>query len=404
MQIAFNNVDFLNLTGSWDAGAFQAMPPLPPFSDAVVDYLDALFKELYRSPDIRQFPDVATFAFYCRRSNIMQIGRTYQKEDSIRLGRGVVFHIAPSNVPVNFAYSMLIGLLSGNLNIVRVPSEPFDQVNLIIDAMNRLDAQGAHSMVSNRTILLRYDRHNEATVALSSMADVRIIWGGDETIRAVRQHPLPPRSFDITFADRYSICVIDAKEFAAEENPEIVASRFYNDTYVVDQNACTSPHLVIWIGDKASVGKAQSVFWEKLNALVEQKYRMPPILAIDKLSTFYSQTVHMNGVRRVAPKHNRLWRIELAELRTEIYASRCIGGYFAEYHMRDLNELAGIVDRKFQTVSYYGFSKKEWAEFMANGKPSGIDRIVPIGQTMDFSMVWDGYDIIATLSRTVDLR
>ena len=24
--------------------------------------------------------------------------------------------------------------------------------------------------------------------------------------------------------------------------------KFYNDTYLVDQNACSSPHLIVWIG------------------------------------------------------------------------------------------------------------------------------------------------------------
>ena len=32
---------------------------------------------------------------------------------------------------------------------------------------------------------------------------------------------------------------------------------------------------------------------------------------------------------------------------------------------------------------------------------SGIDRIVPVGKTMDFSLVWDGRDLINELSRVV---
>lgn len=31
----------------------------------------------------------------------------------------------------------------------------------------------------------------------------------------------------------------------------------------------------------------------------------------------------------------------------------------------------------------------------------GIDRIVPVGQTMDFSFIWDGYDLYERLTRTV---
>jgi hypothetical protein len=30
---------------------------------------------------------------------------------------------------------------------------------------------------------------------------------------------------------------------------------------------------------------------------------------------------------------------------------------------------------------------------------NGIDRIVPIGKTTDFNLIWDGYDLINVLSR-----
>ena len=35
--------------------------------------------------------------------------------------------------------------------------------------------------------------------------------------------------------------------------------------------------------------------------------------------------------------------------------------------------------------------------------PKGIDRIVPIGRTMEFSSVWDGYELINTLSRRIEI-
>ena len=37
---------------------------------------------------------------------------------------GMIFHITPSNIPTNFAYSMIFGLINGNSNIT-VPSKKF---------------------------------------------------------------------------------------------------------------------------------------------------------------------------------------------------------------------------------------------------------------------------------------
>ena len=60
---------------------------------------------------------------------------TLHDRDS-RLGWGTVLHIAPANIPVNFAFSFLMGFLSGNINYVRVPSNPYPQVDLIVGAID----------------------------------------------------------------------------------------------------------------------------------------------------------------------------------------------------------------------------------------------------------------------------
>ena len=181
-QMAFKDINYLNNNAGWDNKGFRTLKPLAPFSDMVIAYLDALSKELNKNNNTRNFPDVATFAFFCRRANILQIKNKLYQDDLIKLGRGIVFHITPSNVPVNFAYSLIVGLLSGNSNIIKVPSKNFEQVNIIVDAINNLSKKYELSFVSKRIVLVRYDRLNIATAKFSSMCDVRIIWGGDETI------------------------------------------------------------------------------------------------------------------------------------------------------------------------------------------------------------------------------
>ena len=188
MQNNFNNINFLNQTGPCNIKFFKINRPLPPFSNNVINYLNELSKELNKDPRTRGYPDVATFSFYCRKANLMQLKRKFGESSDIKLGRGIVFHIAPSNVPVNFAYSLIAGLLAGNSNIIRVPSLNFDQVSIIVDAIKSLSQKGEYSQVSKRIILVRYDRLGNATAKFSSLCDVRIIWGGDETIMQIREN------------------------------------------------------------------------------------------------------------------------------------------------------------------------------------------------------------------------
>lgn len=380
---------------------FQQFYPLSPFSDEVILYLNEFSSILLRMPEVRHYPDVVTFAFFCRKANLLHL----QKEHAtnfLRLGRGLVFHIAPSNVPVNFAYSLICGLLAGNNNIVRLPGKQFRQVDLIVEALRTLSVDERFDMVSRMVHLIKYDRGGIETTTYSALADVRVIWGGDETIRTIRQSPLPPRSYDIAFADRYSVCVLNAISILEEPSLDKIVEGFYNDTYLFDQNACSAPQLMVWVGTENKIEKAKEYFWTALQQYVDRKYKLEPILAVDKLSAFYKQAI-LSDVVKEENKNNNLWRIRLRELSADIPQYRCAGGYFSEYSTTDFNDLASIVTTKYQTLTYFGFSKDELHQFVLNNHIKGIDRIVPIGKTTDFSLIWDGYDLITMLSREISI-
>jgi len=54
---------------------------------------------------------------------------------------------------------------------------------------------------------------------------------------------------------------------------------------------------------------------------------------------------------------------------------------FLEYDDRNLDALATIIARKYQTLSYIGFDPEELREWVLSKGLSGIDRIVPVGKT-----------------------
>jgi len=403
MQTNFKNIEFLNKITTHDYECFLKLPPMTPFSGEITDYLNALSKEINKDSRLRQYPDVGTFSFFCRKANILLLKKKFYDKDITKLGRGIVFHIAPSNVPVNFAFSLVMGLLSGNSNIIRVPSKNYYQIDIIVKAINKLAKDSQYSNISNRIILVSYDRNSNGTKEFSRNCDVRIIWGGDETINQIRENSLQPRAFDITFADRYSFCVINGDEFVKEPKPEKVVDGFFNDTYLFDQNACTSPHLVVWIGSNKKVAKAKNIFWDKLHLLVKRRYEIQAVSAIDKLTNFYDQAIQMRKIVLEDRKDNLILRVNLSDLKDNVDNFRCDSGYFSEYHASSLFELSKIINKKYQTLSYYGFSKEELINVICKIKPSGIDRIVPIGRTMDFSLVWDGYELINSLSRRIEI-
>lgn len=367
--------------------------PLIPFADETIEQLNALSVALLRDPHARQYPDVVTFGFFCRKANLLKLKEQHSHTE-LRLGRGVVFHIAPSNVPVNFAYSMVAGLLAGNSNVVRVSQKSFPQVDIIVKHIREIGME--------RVTVVRYTHESAANEAFSSKCDVRVIWGGDATIATIRKNALPARAFDICFADRYSLAVINVDILMDEKDMDSLAMKFYNDTYLFDQNACSAPHLVVWLGATNSIAKAKEMFWSALQRVVEQKYTFQDVMAVDKLTALYRQAVAMH-THAEEKKNNLLCRVSIDSLPTDIDAFRCASGYFTEYTAENLDEIADIITRKYQTLAYYGFEKKELQDFVLRNCLTGIDRIVPFGDTTAFSLIWDGNDLINIMSRIVDV-
>ncbi len=373
-----------------------------PFCNEVVAFLQALSSKLLQNSEARNYPDVIAFGFWCRVSRLQAMKKCYSGQ-GIQLGRGVVFHITPSNVPVNFAYSLVVGLLAGNGNIVRIPTRAFPQVEIICSELRELLNQFEFKQLNNHILLLRYEKNDAITDFFSDHCDVRVIWGGDHTIKDIRRSPLPPRSFDLTFADRYSFCVINANAYPGDTDPSKIALDFYNDTYLFDQNACTAPHLVVWLGTRANVEKAQEIFWRNLHGVVAEKYVLQSVSVVNKLADAYLFAASSRECRITKMDDNLIVRIQLDHLSQGIDDGRSKCGYFYEYAAQTLDELLPMINRKFQTLSYYGVDLAVLQRCIEENRPAGIDRIVPIGRTLDFSLVWDGYDLICMLSRTVSL-
>ena len=375
--------------------------PMAPFADEVCDFLNDLSKEILSSSEGRLYPDLSALAFWCRKANIQKIKETAPVKTN-RLGRGLCFHIAPSNIPVNFAFSYVFSLLAGNANIVRIPSKDFPQVSALVEIFKKVLEK--YPKIKDRTAFVKYDRTSDATAVFSKIADARMIWGGDNTIKTVKSCETKPRCIDIAFADRYSVCVIDGERIleADENSIERLAQNFYNDTYLMDQNACSSPQLIYWQNDSE---QAREKFWKAVYKTAKEKYVLQDAVCVDKYTKFCEDAIdYSDKIKSVKHSENLLYRSEITAPDKDIENLRGKAGYFYEYSLKDIGELFSVVDEKYQTVTYYGIDAQKLAKDIVLHELRGIDRIVPIGKAMDIDVIWDGYDLLTQLSRIIDVR
>ena len=377
--------------------------PFVPYDELLCEFLNDLSTELRSSGESSVYTDVMAFAFWCRKANITKLKRDFDDGET-RLGLGVVFHITPSNVPVNFAFSFAFGLLSGNANIVKVPSMSFPQIDILCAAIDKLFVLDKYKEIKAMNTFIRYEQNDEITGAYSANCNARIIWGGDATIKNIRKLAVSERCVDIAFSDRYSLCVIDAPSVIKLDESELIklSERFYNDTYLMDQNACSSPHLIVWQGSEKEVAKER--LWTAIYHIVSEKYKLAAVSAVDKYTILCQNAIEFSNNISLKKHGNYVYRVSLDKVPDNIDSFRGKFGYFYEYDTNDINSITNIVNTKYQTLTYYGIDKSKLLDFVVKNRLTGIDRIVPIGKALDMDVIWDGYDIVRSLSRIIEVK
>lgn len=374
-----------------------------PFDNKIINFLDDLSKTI-DSYNIKNYSDLKSLSFFCRRNNILNLKVKNNSPDSIRFGMGLVFHVTPSNVPTNFAYSLIFGLITGNSNIVKVPTKKFEEITIICKAINKILLKRKYKKIKNMISIIRYSHNDEITNKFSLLSDVRMIWGGDKTVENIKKSPAKSKTIDIPFSDRYSVSLINSEKILKLNNykMKILSQNFYNDTYTADQNACSSPHLILWNG-KLKI-KAKKKFWNYLSEIVKKKYDPPSISSIDNYSKLISVLLKNKNFKSYKKYNKSMYTVSLKNIRSDFFINKTKWGFFYEYDINELNNIKFFINRKLQTLTYFGFPKKFLINFFRTHNFNGIDRVVPIGQALNIGLLWDGYDLFKMLSREIEIK
>jgi hypothetical protein len=127
------------------------------------------------------------------------------------------------------------------------------------------------------------------------------------------------------------------------------------------------------------------------------------MFTVDKYTHMFEDILDSKPIDKIEKETNLLYRAELSKLEGNLSEMRGKGGYFYEYTLNSLEDIAPFITEKFQTVTYFGVDPEEVRRFLVEKRLRGIDRIVPIGKAMDIGIMWDGFDLVRMLSRYVDL-
>ena len=296
---------------------------------------------------------------------------------------------------------MVFGLLSGNNNIIRLPSKNFLQVKILCEILKKLSTKKIFKKSFKKLLLIKYQNSDLISSELSKNVEARVIWGGDSTVKKFKTFETKPRCIDLSFANRYSISLIDSNKLAKlnAQNLSSLAKKFYNDTYTMDQFGCSSPNSIFWLGKN---NFAKKRFWFELSEIVNKEYNLDLSGANKKISNLMNFALNKNKIIKANINNFNLITLKSKKINFDNFENINFGT-FLEIDLNDINNLKKYTSEKLQTITYYCIEFKIIKKFIKNNKIKGIDRIVPIGRAFDLTPEWDGLDIISTLSRTIGI-
>jgi hypothetical protein len=381
---------------------------LPPFSPEAQALLADFARMLARDGEARTYPELQALAFWLRKAELTRLADEFAAStppDAVSVPRGLVFHVPPANVDTIFVYSWALSLLAGNRNIVRLSSKESPQASIVLRLLDELVTSSASPSLRGGSQFITYPHDEEITAAISGRCDVRVIWGGDATVGAIRRGALPPHAKEITFPDRSSLAAIDASAFLAlgEDDRAELARQFYNDAYWFDQAGCSSPRVVVWRGPRATGEAAAAAFFDLIaETVVERGYRIDTAIALSKQLFLHQAAIDLpvEGARWIS---NEVVTVDVDDLSTR-WEDHPGGGFFLQHFIDDLESIAAFITRRDQTLTHFGFEESELREMVRSLNGVGIDRVVPVGQALTFHRLWDGYDLLRELTRLVHVE
>jgi len=382
------------LVAQVDALTFSGRPPFDPKS---VEVLGDLSKRLIRTPLAKQAPQLVALGFWLRPSQLSLAVKRFNAKlpaEARAKARGIALHLPPQNVDTLFVYSWALSLLAGNVNITRLPSEMTDNLSWLMSTISEvLEPHG----LAKTQLFCSYPHYSHMTERLSSRADLRMILGGDAKIASVSKFTVRPDGLSLGFSDRKSFSVISARAYAAMDDAarDAAAGHLYNDIFWFDQLGCGSPRVVFWLG---SPNNDRQDLYRRIDAIALQKeYSVETATALSKISHMNERLASAQA-SKATRYSNRLSVLE-AQIDGTLLDSAQGAGMLYDVSISNITQISPVLNRHTQTITHLGLSKAELTTLIQIMARYGGYRLVPIGNALSFSNVWDGVDLMDHMTR-----
>ncbi|MFD8793580.1 acyl-CoA reductase [Streptomyces vinaceus] len=310
---------------------------------------------------------------------------------------GLVAHIAPGNAATVAPLSVIEGLLSGNVNVLKTSSaDTFLAQHLLAE----LAAQDPTGALAERIIVLRFPSSRQEWLRLMcAPADAVAVWGGESAVEGVAAH-VPPGCRLVEWGHKISFAYVTQDAFTDEETLSALA----RDVCLFEQQACSSPQVVYLDTDPGNTEALHAFAGRLAAALAAQPAPTAAGRALDPAEyAELTTTEHLArleehlGLTRVLAAPDGTWRV-MADSRPALTASPLHRSVWVKpLPRKDLITTLRPMRRYLQTAAVAG-SRTDVAELSALVLAAGATRVTPVG-AMTAGYAGEPHDGVYALQR-----
>jgi len=381
-------------------------------SDDVLEFFDHASRDLLKNPAFRKDYEMQYAARFMKRANLEVMLDTALRnrkalDEFVKLNatttfyhaqpRGLAVFWSAGNVPLLGLFPLIQALLTKNVCLVKLSSKAYTDLvraAAFLSSVHTEKIQGSELMRVVTFILLKRD-DRETMEKLSMAADIRIAYGGQESINAIMGLKKRFSTVDIAHGPKYSYAVI-SKEMLNDSKQW--AQKLAIDISVFEQYACSSPHTVfVERGGKQSPEAFAQCLAEQLalvcRMIIPKEQENPhKTMEILKIKTLYE----FKG--KVLSSENNEWAVIYSE--EEGFADACGSRVVFVRPLDNLNTLRDMNNRNKQTMGLAMPHEKKMG-FADTVTLFGIDRCPALGSMNTYESPWDGTFDIDSMVRWV---
>ncbi len=202
------------------------------------------------------------------------------------LPRGVLLHLTAGNVFVGAVDSLVSGIITKNVNILKMSRVDTVFPVLFIESIKEHDPAGI-IWPNQAAVLWKGGDESIENTLLQAHLTV-IFWGGYDALQSVKAR-IGATTKLIENGPRYSFAVVEGQRLKKDVSPYLI-SGLAKDLSLWDQQACSSPHVVYVVGAVAQTHQLMEALYDEMVSLSQE-------LPVGNLS--FNEKVEIRKVRDI---------------------------------------------------------------------------------------------------------